>query len=236
MIVTRKTDLRTSMLLAVVNTVTMPFCKGEIYFMILFVIAFIWLCIQKRVLTGIKFLIAYIVLWGLSMVTMGVYGLQTIWIVTNIGRHILIPISYIVGVSEAPTGTLLTIFARLHLPKSFGISTVVFFRFLPTLSHELSLIRASLKFRGIGTGFFNTLFHLPTNYEKIMVPLLMRTTRIAEELSAAAMVRGVQMDNRMESFDEVSFNMRDVILSIVFGLFVLFICLCSQLGLFEVTI
>lgn len=127
----------------------------------------------------------------------------------NIGRHALIPIAFASGITDAPTGTLLTVFSRLRLPKAFGISTIVLLRYAPTITYELRAIRSSLRYRGIGVGFWDTLAHLPANCEYTMVPMLIRTTRIADELSAAAMVRGVRLNNAINSYDEVRWRPRD---------------------------
>lgn len=224
----RGADLRVSLLLVLVNAVIVMFCRQEVSFIALFLVAFLWLCLRGQVSRGLKMAAGYILLSLLAHFTVGVRGAETFWMFGNLLRHMLIPIAYTSGLTDAPTGTLLAVFHRLHLPKSFGISTVVLLRFFPTIGYELSQIRSSLKFRGTGMGFWNTAAHLPANFERTMVPLLIRTTRIAEELSAAAMVRGVRLNNEIESFDEVVFRGRDAVICAVLGLLALGIFMADR--------
>lgn len=209
-------DLRVTLWLLVLSAVAVVTCTGEVWFIAMMGVSVLWLLLRGRVAQGLKFAAAYAALTTLSQLMLGVRGLETLWMFANIGRHMLIPIAYASGISNTPTGTLLAVFAKLRLPKAFGISTVVLLRYVPTISYELRAIRSSLKFRGSGVGFWHTLAHLPSNFERTLVPMLMRTTRIAEELSAAAMVRGVRLNNAVESYEEVRFSATD---AVVAGLF-----------------
>lgn len=227
-------DLRVNFLLLTLNAILFMLCQKEAYFLGLFALALVWLLLQGRAATAAKFLLTYLLLYGLSRLTAGVRGLQTLWIFFNIGRHMLIPLAYTLGLADAPTGSLLAVFSRLHLPKSLGISTVVLLRFAPTISDEVRAITNSLKFRGIGVGVWNTIAHLPEMFERILIPLLIRTTKIADELSAAAMVRGVRIDNSITSFESLEFTISDWVITLVFGGLSIGICLAERFSLLEV--
>ena len=231
-----KTDLRVSLLLALVNAIAVMVIKQELCFITLLGIACLWMCLRGSVAKSLKFLLGYLILSALAYLTMDINGLQTLWLMLNLMRHLLIPIAYADGLSDAPTGTLLFVFHKLHLPKAFGISTVVLLRFIPTIYYELRAIRNSLKFRNVGTGFWSTVAHLPDNFEKTMVPLLIRTTRIAEELSAAAMVRGVRLNNEIVSYDAVSFKRGDAAVSIVFFIMIVLVCIADAFVVLRVTL
>ena len=212
----RGADLRVSLLLVVINAVAVMLCTREAVFIALFIPAFIWLCLRGRVGKGLKFAVGYAVLYGISYLTLGVRGMETFWMFSNVARHMLIPIAYTSGITDAPTGTLLLVFHKLRLPKAAGISTVVLLRFTPTIGYEMRAIRNSLKFRGTGVGFWSTVTHIPSNFERTLIPLLIRTTKIAEELAAAAMVRGVRLNNDIVSFDEVRFRKGDIVIATLF--------------------
>lgn len=230
----RRADLRVSLLLVLINAVAVMLCTQEIWFIVLFAVAFAWLCLRGQPSKGLKLAAAYAVLFMIGRLTLGVRGFETIWLFSNLIRHMLVPVAYTIGLADAPTGTLLTVFHKLRLPKSFGISTVVLLRFFPTIGYELHAIRSSLKFRGTGVGFWNTLAHLPANFERTMVPLLIRTTRISEELSAAAMVRGVRLNSEIISFEEVRFCSADVIVSLAFGILAIAVLAADKLSLLGV--
>ncbi len=213
----KNADLRVSLWLLLLAAVAVVTCKGEIWFIAMMSLAVLWLTLRSRCAQGAGFALAYAVLTVLSRPMLGVCGFETLWLFANIGRHMLIPIAFAGGIADAPTGTLLCVFSKLRLPKAFGISTVVLLRYVPTISYELRAIRSSLKFRGTGVGFWGTLAHLPANFERTLVPMLIRTTRISEELSAAAMVRGVRMTGAIESFDAVRFTKADTAVAALFS-------------------
>ena len=232
----RRSDLRVSLMLVLINAVAVMLCTREIWFIVLFAVTFVWLCFRGQSGKGLKLATGYAVLFVLGRLTLGVRGFETIWLFSNLIRHMLIPIAYTLGLTDAPTGTLLTVFHKLRMPKSFGISTVVLLRFFPTIACELHAIRSSLKFRGTGVGFWNTLTHIPANFEQTMVPLLIRTTRISEELSAAAMVRGVRLNNKITSYEEVRFCSRDAVVLLVFSLLAMAVFAADKLSLLEVAL
>lgn len=215
--VAARADVRVQLWLLALSSVAVVNLAGDVGFLALIALAVVWLGLRGQLARGLKFALGYAVMACLAHLMLGVRGLETLWLMFNIGRRALIPIAFASGITDAPTGTLLAVFSKLHLPKAFGISTVVLLRYVPTIRYELRAIRSSLKFRGTGVGFWHTLAHLPANFERTMVPMLMRTTRIAEELSAAAMVRGVRMNNAIESFEEVRFHKSDAVLAALFS-------------------
>ncbi len=130
-----------------------------------------------------------------------------------LGRKALVPLSFAACLARSSTGALLAALQKWHLPKAAGIAVAVLLRFFPTISGEYQAIRSSQRFRGIGTGVFHTLFHLPSTVEYILIPLILRTTRVAEELSASMTVRGVRFSGETVSYREVRFTRKDAVLS-----------------------
>ncbi|QOS69256.1 energy-coupling factor transporter transmembrane protein EcfT [Eggerthella guodeyinii] len=143
---------------------------------------------------------------GLSLGSMG-----------SLGRRMLVPFSFAAGLAAQPTGSLLAALRALHLPKAAGIALAVLLRFLPTIGEEYRAIRRSQKFRGVGLGIANTLAHLPSTLECIVVPLVIRTTRISDELSASITVRGVRFGGETVSYRPVGFSARDAAVVVGFA-------------------
>ena len=90
-------------------------------------------------------------------------------------------------------------FAGHAFPKAVGIAVAVVLRFFPTIYGEYRAIRSSQRFRGIGVGVVHTLTHLPSTVEYILIPLILRTTKVAEELSASMTVRGVRFPVKLSA-------------------------------------
>lgn len=230
----KRADLRVNLLLLAAGTIAIAICRSEQCFAALILTAVLWLFLCGRIKKGILFLIAYMALMVLSHITIGKKAWTTIWLFSVIARHMLIPIAFVSDVMERPTGSFMAVFSELHIPKGMSIATVVLLRFFPAISNEFRTIRSALKFRGIGVTVWNTLAHPLSTFEYIMIPMLIRTTRIAEELSAAAIVRGVRLDNDIISFEPVSFSRKDICVASVFGLTITLICVADNFLFFGV--
>ena len=219
--------MRVNLLLLLLSTAAIAVCKDETYFAALFAVAICWLFCCGHIKKGLLFITAYLLLLAISSVTIGQRAWTTIWLFSVIARHMLIPIAFISDLTERPTGSFLAVFSKLHIHKGMSIATVVLLRFFPTIWHEFHAIRNALKFRGIGVTIWYSLAHPLRIFEYILIPMLIRTTRIAEELSAAAIVRGVRLDNAIISFDPVSFSRKDQMIAGVFGMIIALITLAS---------
>ena len=91
-------------------------------------------------------------------------------------------------------------FYRSHPPstQSVVIPLSVTFRYFPTIREEWDSIRAAMKMRGIRVSL-----------EHIMVPLIFSAVNVAEELSAAALCRGLDAPGEHTSYVEVAFGLAD---------------------------
>ncbi|WDV46496.1 energy-coupling factor transporter transmembrane component T [Clostridiaceae bacterium M8S5] len=89
------------------------------------------------------------------------------------------------------------------------------FRFFPTVRIEWKSINNAMKVRGIGLNIRN-IFTKPIKIiEYILVPLLSSMVRIGEELSAAALTRGLGSDVKRTNIAKIGFGIKDVILLMI---------------------
>lgn len=149
-----------------------------------------------------------------------------------LGRKAMIPLSFAICLAQEPTGALMASLQALRLPKAVGIGLAVLLRFFPTIGGEYHAIRNSQRFRGIGVGVFHTLTHLPSTVEYILIPLILRTTKVAEELSASMTVRGVRFSGETISYRPVCFAWRDAALCVVALLIPVIVFLLERRGIF----
>ena len=126
-----------------------------------------------------------------------------------VGRKILIPLSFATALAGEANGSLMAALQAMRFPKAVGIAVAVVLRFFPTISGEYRAIRSSQRFRGIGEGVVHTLTHLPSTVEYILIPLILRTTKVAEELSASMTVRGVRFSGETISYRPIHFSRKD---------------------------
>lgn len=88
-------------------------------------------------------------------------------------------------VNSTTLGELLASLQKLRVPTAVTIPLAVVFRFLPTIAQESGKIKDSMYLRGIRPS--NPIAYM----EYRMVPLLISVTKIGDELSAAALTKGL---------------------------------------------
>ncbi len=96
---------------------------------------------------------------------------------------------------------------KLHLPEQIIIPMSVIFRFFPTVVEEYNAIGDAMKMRGIRFGGGKASAIL----EYRMVPMMMCSVKIGEELSAAALTRGLGGPVKRTNICKIGFHVQDVI-------------------------
>ena len=87
---------------------------------------------------------------------------------------------------------LIAVLTKWRIPKGFTLTLAIAYRFMPTIGNEVGAIRDALAMRGRALtvrGFFSAPREMG---EYVLVPLMMRCTRIADELAASATTRAVE--------------------------------------------
>lgn len=79
----------------------------------------------------------------------------------------------------------------IHLPRVFVDALAVAFRVIPTVSAEAVAICEAMSMRGVDLGLRGVLRHPLVIAERFLVPLLSSVARVAEDLAASSIVRGL---------------------------------------------
>lgn len=106
---------------------------------------------------------------------------------------------------------LSTALQNMHFPKGAIITLAVVFRYLPTVSDEFRSIKNTMKLRGIGLTFKNIILHPIKTGEYAIVPLIIRSMKIADELAASAMTRGLDLETKRTSYREIRLRLKDFV-------------------------
>ena len=129
----------------------------------------------------------------------------------------LILLSVVLIVQTTRISQFLSALSAMHLPVKAVIPIAMLFRFIPTVQDEWNGIRKAMAFRGISLSFSSVLRHPGKTIEYILVPLLFSTIGVMEELAAAALARGMDIDVKRTSYEEVKLRAADYITMIVFA-------------------
>ena len=87
----------------------------------------------------------------------------------------------------------------VHLPGIFVDALAVAFRVIPTVSAEAVAIREAMSMRGVDLGLRGVLRHPLVIAERFLVPLLSSIARVADDLAASSVVRGLGSTTRPTS-------------------------------------
>jgi energy-coupling factor transport system permease protein len=101
---------------------------------------------------------------------------------------------------------------KMHVPDGITISLAVVMRFFPTIKEEYGAIQDAMKMRGVMLGNGN----LGSMVEFRMIPLLFSCVNIGDELSAAAITRGLGGKAKRTSVEQLKFTLLDYLLIICF--------------------
>ena len=109
-------------------------------------------------------------------------------------------------------GEFVSAMQRMHVPDGITISLAVVMRFFPTIKEEYASIRDAMKMRGVMLGGGNAAKMI----EFRMIPLLFSCVNIGDELSAAAITRGLGGKVKRTSVETLKMGVKDILLMIVF--------------------
>lgn len=215
-------DPRTKLLL-LVTTTTLMFSTGNDGIMnvikpLLTCIPFFLLLSEKQWKTAGKYLILYIICFCLERAAMTrIHGLPSFIlmalcsIMTRFAPGIMTG-AYLVATTSV--SEFIAAMERMHVSEKIVIPLSVIFRFLPTIREEYLAIRDAMKMRGIRVGGKNPLLMI----EYRVVPLMISIVKIGDELSAAALTRGLGAPVKRTNICEIGFHMQDI--------FVILLCIC----------
>lgn len=109
-------------------------------------------------------------------------------------------------------GEFVSAMQRMHVPDGITISLAVVMRFFPTIKEEYASIRDAMKMRGVMLGGGNAAKMI----EFRMIPLLFSCVNIGDELSAAAITRGLGGKVKRTSATELKMKAVDWLMAAAF--------------------
>ena len=145
-------------------------------------------------------------MFGLSRLT----GIANYIVVAIVGILLRFTPSVVMGYFVVTTTTVSEFVAameRLHLPQQITIPMSVMFRFFPTVAEEWSAIGDAMRMRGVrfGGGKAGAIL------EYRIVPMMICSVKIGEELSQAALTRGLGGPVKRTNICKLGFHVQDIL-------------------------
>ena len=174
----------------------------------------IFLLLSKKWKAAARFTVTYAVLFALELTVLPLLtGTWNFILGAAVGIYTHMLPGFIMGyylVSTTTVSEFVAAMERMHVPPKIVIPVSVVFRFFPTVREEYAAIRDAMKMRGI-----TTLRSPMKMLEYRIVPLMMSVAKIGEELSAAALTRGLGAPQKRTNICEIGFGPLDVLCAIV---------------------
>jgi len=111
-------------------------------------------------------------------------------------------------VRSTSVSEFVTAMEKMHVPYFLTIPMSVMFRYFPTLGEEYRSIHDAMKMREIGQSVKNPFTYI----EYVLVPIMMSTVRIADELSAASLTKGLSAGGKRTHICQIRLNALDILL------------------------
>lgn len=219
-----KFDLRTKLMLILVVNLFLLLSHALVFELVLVFGCLLLITIDGQPRSAFHFLIAFFIMLGIDQLVtphMNGFAFTLISFITVALRKFL-P-CFILGkwiLTKTEVSEFVAVMWKLRLPQTAIIPLSVVFRYFPTLKEEWSSIRAAMKMRGI---------HI--SLEHIMVPLLMSAVNVSEELSAAALCRGLDNPGTHTSLVQVKFSYYDIAVWMITGILAVSALLLKGVGI-----
>lgn len=157
----------------------------------LVVFLFCWLAVPKLAPARWSFLLSYGAYWFVRFALVAGWG--------------------IFAVSSLRVPDVAAVLTRLHAPQWIHVPALVMLRFFPVAIAELRAISEAMVLRGLKPGAGGLALHPLRTGELMMIPFLASSARIADELSAAALLKGVGIEKNRTSIVNLKFRIGDAI-------------------------
>ena len=200
----------TSLMLSSSNSGVMNIVKP-----VLSIIPFVLLLSEQKWKTAAKYLVLYIACFALERVAL--------YMLSGIASFLLLAVcsvmtrfapGFMMGaflIATTSVSDFIAAMKRMHITEKIVIPLSVIFRFFPTIGEENAAIRDAMRMRGIRFGGK----HPGKIIEYRLIPLMISVVKIGDELSAAALTRGLGAPVKRTDICKIGFHLQDIILFVL---------------------
>ena len=200
----------TSLMLSTGNRGVMNIVKP-----VLSIIPFVLLLGERKWQTAVKYLVLYIACFALERVAL--------YMLSGIASFVLLAVcsvmtrfapGFMMGaflIATTSVSDFIAAMKRMHISEKIVIPLSVIFRFFPTIGEENAAISDAMRMRSIRFGGK----HPGKMIEYRLIPLMISVIKIGDELSAAALTRGLGAPVKRTDICKIGFHIQDIIMFIL---------------------
>lgn len=185
---------------------------------ILLIICNVYLLTAKAYRECILYSIMYILIAGLMFYIHKIPNTTISLMIVSLSYFIqkfsiaLMMIAFLKKMTSMPY--IISAMQTMQFPNVIAIPFIVIFRYMPTLKEDYGYLRDSLKIRGISTSGLRLFVHPIRSLEFMLVPILFRSIRSAEELSTSVLLRGIENYKNRTNIYPLKFTKIDIVYAV----------------------
>lgn len=169
--------------------------------------------LSGRTRAGLRLTATYLVLLAIDLLVVPVatgFALSFLSML-SVGIRMLLPciITGTYAFTTTTVGEFVCGLRRMRVPETVIIPCMVVIRFFPTLREDYRQIRNAMALRGIAAGPAGLLRHPAQSLEYILMPLLMNSNNVAQDLSVAALTKGIGLSGAHTCMTEIRMTALD---------------------------
>ncbi len=169
-------------------------------------------CLEGKIHIGARFTVLFIaasLLQGYTQQNIGgILKMLVLFLCYMITQFAPTMITVWYCISTTKISEFMAAMNRMHAPQGLSISIAVMMRFFPTLAEEYRSIRDAMKMRGIQFGGGKATKMITYR----LIPLMFSSISIGDELSAAAVTRGLGAPVKRTNVCEIGFHVYDFLI------------------------
>lgn len=178
---------------------------------ILSVIPFVLLLTERKWKTAAKYFLLYAVCFALERVALNMLSGIVLFLLAVCSIMTRFAPGFMMGaflISSTSVSDFIAAMKRMHVSEKIIIPLSVIFRFFPTIGEENAAINDAMRMRGIRFGGK----HPGKMLEYRLIPLMISVVKIGDELSAAALTRGLGAPVKRTDICKIGFHVQDIIM------------------------
>ena len=188
-------------------------------------------CLEGKIHIGLRFTVLFIAASLLQSYTQqhigGILRMSVLFLCFMVTQFAPTMIMVWYFISTTRISEFMAAMNRMHAPQGLSISIAVMMRFFPTLAEEYRYISDAMKMRGIRFGGGKVTKMITYR----LIPLMFSCINIGDELSAAAVTRGLGAPVRRTDVCEIGFHLRDFFIAALMSVMtVLYVLLSVKSG------
>lgn len=218
-------DIRLQFLMLLACSSIIPFIgENEIFWLV--GVALLFLICQGLWRLCLYWQVSYTLLLLVYFAITNYLGVSFFWSWIGIFLSIGIMLGPVLMIASSlavvPSGKLIASLQMLKIPNSLIVTMTVALRFFPILRMEAKIINENAMIRGISLKQVSNWRHGMLLYEYAIVPLLMRTIKLGDDLSASATTRGIDAPVKKSSMYQIRFSIFDLL-----AVLLIVLCICT---------